>query len=145
MMQGKGFNFFSQRKQLGFKTDIEPPSSPLILYTNSVTFTQNLLNLELCIFFLTPYLFCCFCYQYCFKYWNFTLLTHLFLQKHQMNASVVEMEKAQLNEELETTYKLNSKGTSMPIVSVYGLSGIVLQISPAYLLACSCFLEWGVH
>lgn len=76
-----------------------------------MTFTQNLLNLELCIFFLTPYLFCCFCYQYCFKYWNFTLLTHLFLQKHQMNASVVENgESTEANEELETTYKLNSKG-----------------------------------
>lgn len=76
-----------------------------------MTFTQNLLNLELCIIFLTPYLFCCFCYQYCFKYWNFTLLTHLFLQKHQMNASVVENgESTEANEELETTYKLNSKG-----------------------------------
>lgn len=33
----------------------------------------------------------------------------------------------------------------MSIVSVYGLSGIVLQISPVYLLACSVSLEWGVH
>lgn len=47
----------------------------------------------------------------CFKYWNFTLLTHLFLQKHQMNASVVENgESTEANEELETTHKLNSKG-----------------------------------
>lgn len=31
----------------------------------------------------------------------------------------------------------------MPIISVYGLSGILLQISPVCLLACSVSLEWG--
>lgn len=45
--------------------------------------------------------------------------------------------------ELETTYKLNSKGQACLLFPVYGLSGIVLQISPAYLLACSVSLEWG--
>lgn len=31
----------------------------------------------------------------------------------------------------------------MSIILVYGLSGILLQISPIYLLICSVSLEWG--